>query len=110
MWALVGHLDEGPFIRLPTTGGNFDRTSFNRYFRTWVREAGLPARCTPHGLRHRFCIEAAGLPGVIQAILKALTGIRDPGILMHYLEQGSKANFAAIGVELREAAAATRRQ
>ena len=72
------------------TGRPFKTANYyDRYFREWCDAAGLPKRCTSHGLRYamvRRLVEASKTPWDIASI----TGHRDLRMIQHYARQHEK--------------------
>lgn len=76
------------------TGRPFKSVNYyDRYFREWCDAAGLPKRCTSHGLRYamvRRLVEAGKTPWEIAAI----TGHCDLRMIQHYARQHDKERLA----------------
>ena len=74
-------------------GAEFSPGTFGNKFRQWVREAGLPAHCSVHGLRHaaaRRLAEAGCSPHEIQAH----TGHRTLRQIEHYTKDADSKRLA----------------
>jgi integrase len=76
------------------TGQPFKAVNYyDRYFREWCDAAGLPPRCSSHGLRYamvRRLVEAGKTPWEIASI----TGHRDLRMIQHYARQHEKEGLA----------------
>ena len=49
------HAEPAPDVSAHQDGQPYQPRSFSRQFRKWCDEAGLPKRCTAHGLRKAAC-------------------------------------------------------
>lgn len=65
------------------TDGPFSVEYFGDCFQRWVAEAGLPAKCTPHGLRYAIVRRLADL-GVRAEDICTVTGHTDLKTVMKY--------------------------
>lgn len=66
---------------------------FANRFRTWCDEAGLPKRCTAHGLRKAGATIAAE-NGATEKQLMAIFGWSDPKMAAHYTKQAERKRMA----------------
>jgi integrase len=67
-------------------GKPFAPDAFGAAFRGWCAEAGLPERCTPHGLRKAFCRRLANA-GRTPHEIAACTGHKTLGEVERYCRE-----------------------
>jgi integrase len=73
--------------------------NFNAVFREWRAEAGLPARCTPHGLRKSAaCVAAEG--GATLPQMMAIFGWTKADTALIYIRRANRGKLAADAIHL----------
>jgi len=83
---------------LTPTGLPFDENYYGWHFRQWIKEAGLPGRCSSHGLRKASMIRLAHL-GLSAPAIAAISGHRDLREVQRYIEQASQERLARLAIE-----------
>jgi integrase len=81
------------------TGRPFSGNDFSEIFARWVAAAGLPRRCTPHGLRKAAAIRAA-MAGATAPQLMALGGWKSIKEAQRYIAQADQRLLAQQAVDL----------
>ena len=81
------------------TGRPFSGNDFSEAFATWVAAAGLPRRCTAHGLRKAGAIRAA-MAGATAPQLMAYGGWKSIKEVQRYIAQGEQRLLAQQAVDL----------
>jgi integrase len=84
------------------SGRPFSGNDFSEQFRAWCDAAGLPKRCSAHGLRHamgRQMAEAKATPHQIAA----MGGWKSLSMVRRYTKDADQARLAREAVELRRA-------
>jgi integrase len=90
---LARHPATGLAFLISERGRPFSAASFGNKFRTWVREAKLPAHCTPHGLRKASAVRHA-LNGASAFELMAWHGWKTIGEAQRYVEEANRIRLA----------------
>jgi integrase len=81
------------------TGRPFRGNDFSEEFATWVAAAGLPRRCTAHGLRKAGAIRAA-MAGATAPQLMAYGGWKSIREVQRYIAEGDQRRLAQQAVNL----------
>lgn len=89
----LAHADRGQDTFLQTSKGQSSTTGFYNRFVQWVREAGLPAGLSPHGLRKAAARRLAEA-GCTAHQIAAITGHRTLGEVQRYTKAVDQARLA----------------
>lgn len=81
-------------------GKPFSERGFHNWFSKAISKAGLPNRCTPHGLRGAGCTELAD-SGCTANEIMAIAGFKTMSQAQRYVEQANKKKLAESGSEKR---------
>jgi integrase len=81
------------------SGAPFSDAGFGNVFREWCREAGLPARCSAHGLRKAACRRLAEA-GASAIVIASITGHRTLRMVEGYTRAADQAHMAQAGMNL----------
>jgi len=76
-----------------SAGGIFSSGGFSDQFRTWCDEAGLPRRCSAHGLRKAACRRLAET-GCSAPQIAAISGHKTLKEVQRYIEEADQARLA----------------
>jgi integrase len=82
------------------TGRPFRGDDFSEQFRAWCDAAGLPRRCTAHGLRHASLARIANAGGDPHHIA-AYSGHKSLRMIQHYTKAADQARLAREAMALR---------
>jgi integrase len=86
------------FLTSPT-GRPYHASSFGRDFSAWCREAGLPARCTFHGLRYAMARRLAER-GATTHQIAAITGHKSLSEIARYTKAADQVRLAREAMKL----------
>jgi integrase len=84
-------------------GRPFDERSFNKAFAGWVKIAGLPTKCVPHGLRRSFAAQRAE-SGCSASELQAAGGWKTWKEPQHYTADANRLTLALSAAAKQRAA------
>ena len=88
------------------TGRPFSGNDFSEQFRAWCDAAGIPKRCTAHGLRHASLTRIANAGGTLHQIA-AFGGHKSLSMVQRYTKSADQARLAREVAALRTKSADT---